>query len=61
MLTEELLRNHVHDVETYDELDAMLTDISNICGTAKLRIDCLLRPTLIMMFFIRAEAEREYD
>ena len=29
MLTEELLRKHMGDVETYEKLDAMLTDISN--------------------------------
>ena len=33
VLTEELLRKHV---ETCEELDAMLTDISNISDTAKL-------------------------
>ena len=29
MPTEELLRKPISDVETYDELDAMQTDISN--------------------------------
>ena len=59
MPTEELLRKPISDVETYDELDAMQTDISNRSGTAKLWIECFGRPTLVTMFFIRAETERE--
>ena len=59
MLTEEQLRKHISDAEPYDELDAMLTDISNRSDTAKLWIECFGRPTLTMMFFIRAETERE--
>ena len=41
MLTEELLRMHISDIEfeTYVELDAMQTDISNRSGTAKLWVN----------------------
>jgi hypothetical protein len=60
MLTEELLRKHMGDVETYEDLDAMLTDISNRSETAKLWVDCFVRPTLIMMVFIRAERESDW-
>jgi hypothetical protein len=60
MLTEDLLRKHMSDVETYEELDAILIDISNRSETTKLWVDCFVRPTLIMMVFIRAERESDW-
>ena len=60
ILTEELLRKHMSDVETFEELDAMLTDISNRSDTGKLWVDCFVRPTLIMMVFVRAERESDW-
>ena len=61
MPTEDLLRMHISDVEIYEDLDAMQTHILNRSCTAKLWVDCFVRPTLITMFFIRAEADREWD
>ena len=60
MLTEELIHKHTGDVETYEELDAMLKDISNRSDTAKLWVDCFVRPSLVMIVFIRAERESDW-
>ena len=38
----------------------MLTDISNRSDTTKLWVDCFVRPSLIMMVFIRAEQELDW-
>ena len=59
-LTEELLRKPISDVETYEELDAMQTGISNRSGTSKLWVDCFVDPTLIKMFLILAEREKDW-
>ena len=60
MLTEELLRKRMSDVETNEHLDTMLTDISNRSDTAKLWVDCYVRPTPMMMIFIRAERRSDW-
>ena len=46
LLIGELLRPHMAGVNTYHELDAMLTKKSDKSIAAKLLIDCFVRPTL---------------
>ena len=46
LLTEVLLRPHMAGVNTYHELDAMITKMSDKINTAKLWIDCSVHPTL---------------
>ena len=60
VLTAELLRKRMSDVETNEHLDTMLTDISNRSDTAKLWVDCYVRPTPMMMIFIRAERRSDW-
>ncbi len=60
LLTEELLRKHLDGVETFDDLDQFLTDMSSRSNTSKLWVDCFIRPTLIMMTFTRAERESDW-
>ena len=60
LLTELVLRPHMTGVNTYHELNAMLTKMSDKSNTAQLWIDCFVRPTLILMTFIRAERESDW-
>ena len=60
MLIEELLLKHMSGVDTYEELDEMLTDISNRSDTAKLWVDCFVHSSLIMMVVIRAKQELDW-
>ena len=55
MLCEEVLREIVEEVETYDELIQTLEKRADQSRTAKFWLNCLIRPVLIMMLFIRTE------
>ena len=46
LLTGELLGPQMAGVNTYHEHGVMLTKMSDKSNTAKLRIDCFVRPTL---------------
>ena len=55
LLAEELLRKHIRETDAYEDLDTMMTYVSNQSKTSKLWVDCFLRPVLLMMAFVRAE------
>ena len=60
LLAEELLRKHIRETDAYEDLDTMMTDVSNQSKTSKLWVDCFLRPVLLMMAFVRAERESDW-
>ena len=60
LLTEELRRNYVAHLDTYNGLDHFPAHVGKQSKTAKLWVDCFIRPTLIMMAFIRAERESDW-
>ena len=60
LLVEELLRRHISEIESYTDLISYLEDISTKSLTAKLWIDNLIKPVLLMMKFVRAEREGEW-
>ena len=60
MLCEEVLREIVEEVETYDELMQALEKRADQSRTAKFWLNCLIKPVFIMMLFVRAEREAEW-
>ena len=62
ILVEELLRPLYtkHQMNCMDDLQQVLNDASRKSRTAKLWIDCLIRPGLLIMKFIRAERESDW-
>ena len=45
----------------YEWLDCFLADLASKSKTAKLQIDCLIKPIFIMMMYIRGEKEAEWS
>ncbi len=60
LIVEELLRPIINDTENYDELIALLDSKSHESRTAKLWVDNLIKPVLLMMVFVRAEREADW-
>ena len=62
IVTEELLRPIFNNQElhTMKELTDYLDSKSKNSNTTKLWVDCLIKPVLIMMEFIRAESEGDW-
>lgn len=60
LLTEELLRDLLDGIDSFAHMDATLSEVSNRSATAKLWVDCFVRPCHIMMTFIRAERESDW-
>ena len=63
MLTEELLREMLQqqaDVQSMDTLQAHLDHLSGLSRTSKFWIETIIRPTLLMMKFVRAERESDF-
>ena len=59
-VAEELLRPISVKSASYDEMMSKLEEMSRASRTTKLWVDCLIRPVLIMMLFVRAERESEW-
>jgi len=55
MVTEELLSNKLEEVNSYEEMMVELESRANESRTAKLWLNCLIKPVLLCMEFIRAE------
>ena len=60
MVTEELLSNSLTQLMSYEDMLTTLEDISKQSKTAKLWVDCLIQPVLLMMLFVRAEREGDW-
>ena len=60
LVVKELLRSIGEQSESYDEMLSILEKRARVSRTAKLWVDCLVKPVLIMMLFIRAEREAEW-
>ncbi len=56
-LLTELRRKQIININTYDEHDLILMNISEGSPTAKLWVDCFVHPCHILMAFIKAERE----
>ena len=63
MLTEELLRGIFQDNPSIQSMNALQTHLDNLCSrsrTTKLWISNIVRPTFIIMKFVRAERENDF-
>ena len=60
LAVEELLHSISEQSESYDEMLSILEERARVSRTAKLWVNCLVQPVLIMMLFIRAEREAEW-
>ena len=62
MVVEELLRRTIegNNFQSMHDLMSFLEDISSRSKTAKLWIDCLVKPVFVMMMYIRGEREGEW-
>ena len=62
IVCEELLRRVLErsDIHTMDELIKHLDYLADKSKTAKLWIDCLIKPVFIMMLYVRAEREGDW-
>ena len=63
MLVEELLGPHVfekHHLESMLDLKKILDEISSKSRTAKLWVDCLIKPVFTILKYIRAEREADW-
>ncbi len=60
LVAEELLNPYLPGIHSYDDLTAFLDDISQKSLTSKLWSDCLIKPVLYMMLYIRAEIEGDW-
>ena len=61
MVVEELLRPIIAKAETHDDLMSTLEKEAPKSRTAKLWLDNLIKPVLIMMMYLRAEREAEWS
>ena len=60
LLTEELLRGTIVQMDSYDSLMKVLDDKSKKSRTAKLWVENLIKPVMLMMMFVRAEREADW-
>ena len=60
MVTEELLRDKLEEVESYEELMVELESRATESRTAKLWLNCLIKPVLLCMELIRVEWESDW-
>ena len=60
MVVEELLGSYIADIYTADELETFLLEISKGSKTSKVWVDCLFKPVLLMMLYVRAEREGDW-
>ena len=60
LVVEELLRSISEQIESYDEMLSILEERARVSRTAKLWVNWLVQPVLIMMLFIWAEREAEW-
>ena len=63
IVVEELLRPllKIDQVSDFDSLMACLETASQQSRTTKLWVDCLIKPVMIMMAFVRAEREGDWQ
>jgi hypothetical protein len=54
---EELLRSILSNINSVEELEKKLNDLSLESRTCKLWIDGLIKPIFLIMLFVRAERE----
>ena len=60
LVAEEILRDVIGDTNSIENLTETLDSLSERSRTAKLWVDCLIKPVLIMIMFVRAEREADW-
>ena len=60
LVMEELLSKVVENLDTYEDLVISLEVLSEQSKTTRVWVDCLIRPVLLMMLFVRAEREGDW-
>jgi hypothetical protein len=50
----------IQDIDSHDELMDVLEDRANDSRTAKLWVDFLIKPVLLMMMFVRAKRDADW-
>ena len=60
LVAEELLRPlfNTEDLNSYHILSTVLADVAHDSRTAKVYVDCLIRPVFIMTVYVRALKEK---
>ena len=61
MVAEEIIREFIDDVDSTDGFTDQFELAASRSPTAKLWVDCLLKPVFIMMLYVRAEKEGEFQ
>jgi len=60
MVCEEVVRNEMAETQDFKYFINLLEEKSLKSKTSKLWLDCLIKPVLIMMMFVRAEREGDW-
>lgn len=60
LLAEEILRKYIKEIDSFEDLETWMADLSTKSKTAKLWLDGFIRPVLIIMAFTRAERESDW-
>ena len=60
LVMEEVLSKIIERLDTYEDLITSLETLSEQSKTTKLWVDCLIKPVLLMMVFVRAEREGDW-
>ena len=62
LVVEELLSPvfNTEDLTSYRDLETILGDVARESRTAKVWVDCLIRPVFIMMVYVRAKREADW-
>ena len=61
LVMEEVLSKVLEKSNTHDDLIISLEVLAEQSKTTKLWLDCLIRPVLLMMLFVRAEREGDWS
>ena len=60
LLVEEILRGHITNLESYQEMMDVNHDVSSRSRTAKHWVENLIEPVFLLMTFVRAEREGDW-
>ena len=61
LLVEEILRGHITNLESYQEMMDALHDVSSRSRTAKHWVEKLIKPVFLIITFVRAEREGDWQ
>ena len=61
LVTEEILKVVMQNSDSYEDLITTIEQLAESSRTAKLWVDCLIKPVFIIMNFVRAEREADWS